>query len=74
MVSRRLVACGGYRRLAAILLRADGVERGLLLVAERIVERVERRTHRSDRLEHGVEPCLHGREARRRRPCIARRT
>src|SRR2546430_13200957 len=39
-----------------IRLLAERVEARLLLVVERLVEPRERRAHRVDRLQHGVEP------------------
>ena len=48
-------------------LRADRFEFRLLLVGQRGVEVVERRTHGLDRLEHDGEPFADRREPRRRR-------
>src|SRR5262249_4513595 len=45
--------------------RADGLELGLLLVAQLSVEIVQRRAHRFDGLQHGVESFVSGCKARR---------
>ena len=51
------------RRVARV---SDGVEAGLLLVAQGIVEALEGRAHEADRPQHGIETLCHGIEPRKR--------
>ena len=44
--------------------RSDGIECRLLLVGQRAVEVIERRSHRSDGLEHDIKPCSNRGEPR----------
>ena len=53
---------------------ADGVERRLLLVGQRVIEVIKRRAHRQDGLEHGIKPCGNRGKPRGGRARIRRRT
>src|SRR5262249_58273735 len=57
-----LVLRGG----AAVICRRDGVETSLLLVAERLVEALERRAYGLHGRKHNLQPALHRRKPPRR--------
>ena len=58
---------GRLRHCLATCVGPELVEALLLLVAQRIVERLERRLDGVDRLQRGIEPAGHGGQPARRR-------